>query len=63
MTPAELKALRAELGLTQADLAKRLMVSVTTISRWECGRHAISENMAEYIVLEMRLQFDNHRNT
>ncbi len=32
-----LKALRKECGYTQDDVAKKLMVSPKTISRWECG--------------------------
>ena len=33
--PAQIKRLRARLGLTQAPLAKKLGVSFPTINRWE----------------------------
>lgn len=36
-TPAEVRAARQRLGLTQAELAARLGVDVMTISRWERG--------------------------
>jgi len=39
MTPSEIKALRATLGLNQTQLAKRLGLSrQATISDWETGR-------------------------
>ena len=37
MTPAEIKALRERLGLTQAELAQKLDVALSTVSRWESG--------------------------
>ena len=39
----ELKTLRAGAGLTQADLARRLSVDVSTVSRWERGERKISQ--------------------
>jgi len=36
--PAQIKRLRARLGLTQAALAERLGVSLPTINRWEKGK-------------------------
>jgi len=39
MYEIDIRDVRAELGLTQEKLAKRLGVSVTTISRWERGAH------------------------
>lgn len=35
MTPADLKACRAKLGLTQAELAAYLKVAPNTVARWE----------------------------
>lgn len=35
---SEVKALRAQLGLSQEDLAKVLGVSFATVNRWENGR-------------------------
>ena len=36
-TGAFIKELRKEKGLTQGELAEKLMVSEKTISKWECG--------------------------
>ena len=46
--PEELKTLRTQLKLTQAQLAKKLKVDVATISRWERGTRKIQnpEEMA-----------------
>ena len=41
MTGVELRALRLELGLTQSELADRLMRSERTILRWENGQTRI----------------------
>lgn len=40
MSPADLKAARAALGLTQRGLAERLAVPQSTIWRWEAGKVA-----------------------
>lgn len=37
MDAEQIKALRAKLGLTQAQMAARIGTTVTTISRWETG--------------------------
>jgi DNA-binding transcriptional regulator YiaG len=42
MTPRQLKALRAKLGLDQWGLAERIGVDQATISRWEAGKVPIS---------------------
>jgi DNA-binding transcriptional regulator YiaG len=36
-TPEAVKELRERLGFSQAALAKRLGVAVSTVSRWETG--------------------------
>src|SRR5215471_8191575 len=41
MTPAELRAERKALGLTQAALASELGVATNTIARWERGEMPI----------------------
>ena len=38
MDKTEVKEIRKKLGLTQAQLALRIGVSVTTVSRWETGK-------------------------
>ena len=37
MTPDTIRTIRAELGYSQAELARRMGVTVTTVSRWETG--------------------------
>ena len=37
MTPEAINELRAQLGLTQKELATRLKVDAITVSRWERG--------------------------
>ncbi len=39
MTAAEIKAMRAKLGLTQEGLARVLNVAYPTILRWESGKY------------------------
>jgi DNA-binding transcriptional regulator YiaG len=46
MTPTELKALRSGANLTQAELAKKLGVHLTTVKNWERGYYAIPEPTA-----------------
>jgi repressor LexA len=41
MTPAELKRIRQDLGLTQGTLAARLKTTRITITRYECGMRRI----------------------
>ena len=38
MTPADLRALRLALGLTQREFAARLPVGYATLRDWEAGR-------------------------
>lgn len=42
LTPEELRFLRKEMGLTQADLAQRLGLSDQQVARWEKGECEIS---------------------
>jgi len=44
--PNQLKAARARLGLTQAELADALHVARETVARWEIGTHRIPESVA-----------------
>ena len=46
MSPAELKAQRAALGLSQARLAASLGVHPMTVSAWEWGKQAIPPYLA-----------------
>lgn len=41
MTPDALKTLRATLGLSQAQLATQLGVTVSTVAKWEQAVHPI----------------------
>lgn len=41
--PGEIKAIRARIGLTQTEFAKRLNVSFPTVSRWENGHSKPSQ--------------------
>lgn len=43
MTGEQFKQMRLNAGLTQVAIAHRLGLTVTTISRWECGRNAIPD--------------------
>jgi DNA-binding transcriptional regulator YiaG len=49
VTPEELKRLRRQLRITQAQLAGALGVRSETVARWEIGSRRISEPMARLI--------------
>lgn len=54
MTSKQLKRARRQLGMSQAQLARRLKVDTITVSRWERGVRAISpivEVALEYVKL------------
>jgi len=55
MTPKELRFLRTELGLTQAELARVVHVDTQTVGRWERGETAI-QPMAEVIVRRLAVE-------
>jgi DNA-binding transcriptional regulator YiaG len=46
MDADDLKAARARLGLTQAQLAAELGVHAMTVSKWETGQRGIPEPVA-----------------
>lgn len=52
MTPAELRATRARLGLSLAALAALLDVPINTLSRWELGRMSIRHPRILALALE-----------
>jgi len=41
MTPAEFRAARAALGLSQRELAERLEVTIRALQMWEAGERAV----------------------
>jgi DNA-binding transcriptional regulator YiaG len=58
MNANDIKWLRNELGLTQADFAHKLGVTVTSVNRWENGATKPSKLALEKIV---KLK-ENHEN-
>lgn len=54
MTPEEIRTLREKLGLTQAQLASKLEVAVTTVSRWENGTPMYRANERELLRLKKK---------
>lgn len=52
--PAELRALRARLGLSQAGLADRLGISKRTLQEWEQGRRTPRGLAAAFLERELR---------
>ncbi len=59
MSPQEMKFLRTNLGLTQAQLGEVLRVTKLTIGRWESGSHPIdeaSEVLMRMLVVERLLE-------
>jgi DNA-binding transcriptional regulator YiaG len=49
MDADDLKAARAGLGLTQAQLAAELGVHAMTVSKWETGQRRIPEPVARLV--------------
>jgi len=45
LLPAELRAIRERLGLTQKQIADQLKIGEKSWSRWESGRHRQSQSM------------------
>jgi DNA-binding transcriptional regulator YiaG len=56
--PSFLKFIRAELGLSQEDLAREIRVSWASVNRWENGKAAPSkmakERLERYCVRKVR---------
>jgi DNA-binding transcriptional regulator YiaG len=51
LTPDEVRALRVQLGWTQARLARALAVSRITVSRWETAAARMTPSHAKLIRL------------
>lgn len=49
MTAEEFKKARAELGLTQAELAELLPTSIRTLQKWEQGCHPVNRMAAKQL--------------
>lgn len=47
-----MKAIRDALGLSQSELASRLGVTATTVSRWETGRNSITLTIPQVKALD-----------
>lgn len=61
-----LKAIRKGMQLTQADLAEKLMVSVQSISKWECDSATVEEiknNLKFYLNSCYSLKYKINDNT
>jgi len=52
MKPIELKKIRARIGITQAELAFILGVSVRTVQKWEIGERRIPLIAEKFIALQ-----------
>ena len=49
-----IKSARKKLGLTQAEFASRIMVSVNTVRAWEQGKRNPGKHALEYIAEVLR---------
>lgn len=56
VTGDELRGIRERLGLTQAGLADRLGVTVTTVARWERDERKIAELVSRFVQLIVRTE-------
>ena len=64
MTPAELRAARKRLGMTQAQLATALKLGKDgkrAVQRWECGDRPISGPVAVAMAMMLALTEDPDR--
>ena len=53
MTPEELRRIRAALGLSKREMARRIGVAPRTIARWEDGEHPIGLVYEKLIRLQL----------
>lgn len=51
-----IRKLREEMGISQADLAKKLSISDKTVSSWEVGRTEPKMSMIENLCVALRCQ-------
>ncbi|MDO8474593.1 MAG: helix-turn-helix domain-containing protein [Candidatus Rokubacteria bacterium] len=58
--PPELRRIRAEMGLTQTELAEALGVHRVTVARWETGERGIPEPVARLL---QRIRSEKKRKT
>jgi len=49
MTHIELKKIRTDLGLTQAELASKVFRTKDCITKWESGKYPIPKMMQQFI--------------
>lgn len=52
--PTQLRALRAKLGINQAELARRLGVTPSTVARWESGASTPRAGIETIVAAAMR---------
>ena len=55
VTGATVKALREKLGMTQADLAAKILVSDKTVSKWETGKGLPDISLLEPLAQALRV--------
>jgi DNA-binding transcriptional regulator YiaG len=61
MTPASLKSRREQLGLSQAELARQIDISVRTLQNWEIGHRGIPSLTARWLSEQLRRLERRHR--
>lgn len=61
MTPEEIKNFRARLGLSRADLARRLPVPYRTLEDWEAGRRTPPDYLPRALADVERELLDTHK--
>lgn len=61
MTADELRSIRAQLGLTQAELADRIGTTRNSVARWENERVPIREPIARLVEMLARSEKGRRR--